>query len=144
MACMSMTPKSAHPLLEPTAQLTSEQHTDTQQTTLTFTLMGSLTKTNLTSNCSTDRKSHITAATYGISLRISTYIHIYIHPFNSPVSGTTQVSRYQKGKTNLDFTKARDSEWQWHHLGHMQVCTSLQTTSTQPLCFYRPDALPAI
>jgi len=34
-------------------------------------------------------------------------------------SGTTQVSRYQKGKTNLDFTEARDSEWQWHQLGHM-------------------------
>jgi len=24
------------------------------------------------------------------------------------------VSRYQKGKTNLDFTEARDSECQWH------------------------------
>jgi len=33
---------------------------------------------------------------------------------NGPFSGTTQVSRYQKGKTNLDFTEARDSEWQWH------------------------------
>ena len=30
------------------------------------------------------------------------------HPFNGPFSGTTQVSRYQKGKTNLDFTEARD------------------------------------
>jgi len=39
------------------------------------------------------------------------------------------VSRYQKGKTNLDFTEARDSEWQWHQLGHMQVCTLLQTDS---------------
>jgi len=37
------------------------------------------------------------------------------------------VSQYQKGKTNLDFTEARDSEWPWHQLGHMQVCTSLQT-----------------
>jgi len=37
------------------------------------------------------------------------------------------VSRYQKGKTNLDFSEARDSEWQWHQLGHMQVCTLLQT-----------------
>ena len=66
------------------------------------------------------------------------------HPFNGPFSGTTQVSRYQKGKTNLDFTEARDSEWQWHQLGHMQVCASLQTdnhTTTQ--FFYRPDALPA-
>jgi len=33
----------------------------------------------------------------------------------------------QKGKTNLDSTEARDSEWQWHQLGHMQVCTLLQT-----------------
>jgi len=30
--------------------------------------------------------------------------------FNSPLSGTTRVSQYQKGKTNLDFTEARDSE----------------------------------
>ena len=37
------------------------------------------------------------------------------------------MSQYQKGKTNLDFTEARDSEWQWHQLGHMQVCTLLQT-----------------
>ena len=68
------------------------------------------------------------------------------HPFNGPLSGTTQVSRYQKGKTNLDFTEARDSEWQWLQLGYMQVCTSLQTdnhASTPPLVFYRPDALPA-
>jgi len=49
----------------------------------------------------------------------------YTHTFNGPLSGTTWVSRYQKGKTNLDFTVARDSEWQWHQLGHMQVCTSL-------------------
>jgi len=41
--------------------------------------------------------------------------------------GTTQVSGYHKGKTNLGFTEARDSEWQWHQLGHMQVCNSLQT-----------------
>jgi len=49
------------------------------------------------------------------------------------------VSRYQKGKTNLDFTDARDSEWQWHQLGHMQVCTSLQTdnhASTPPVSFF--------
>ena len=44
--------------------------------------------------------------------------HTHTHPFNGPLSGTTQVSQYQKGKTNLDFTEARDSEWQWHQLGH--------------------------
>jgi len=67
-------------------------------------------------------------------------------PFNGPLSGTTQVSQYQKGKTSLDFTEARDSEWQWHQLGHMQVCTLLQTdnhASTPPLIFYGPDALSA-
>ena len=51
----------------------------------------------------------------------------HTHPFNGPLSRTTQVSRYQKGKTNLDSTGARDSERQWYQLGHMQVCTSLQT-----------------
>ena len=51
----------------------------------------------------------------------------YTHPLNGPLFGTTRVSWYQKGKTSLDFTEATDSEWQWHQLGHMQVCTSLQT-----------------
>jgi len=48
------------------------------------------------------------------------------------------VGRYQKGKTNLDFTEARDSEWQRYQLGYVQVCTSLQTdnhASTPPLSF---------
>jgi len=70
----------------------------------------------------------------------------HTHPFNGPLSGTTQVSRYQKGTTNQDFADARDSEWQWHQLDHMQVSTLLQTdnhSSTPPLSFYRPDALPA-
>jgi len=58
--------------------------------------------------------------------------------------GTTQVSRFQKGKTNLDFTEARDSEWKWHQVGHMQVCTLLQTDNhASNSVFYRPDALPA-
>jgi len=58
------------------------------------------------------------------------------------------VSRYQKGKTNLDFTEARDSEWQWDQLGHMQVCTLLQTdnhANTSPLVFLqagRPSCRP--
>jgi len=49
------------------------------------------------------------------------------------------VSWYQKGETNLDFTEARDNEWQWHQLGHMQLCTSLQTdnhASTPLLSFF--------
>ena len=63
------------------------------------------------------------------------------HPFNGPFSRTTQ-----KSKTNLDFTEARDSEWQWNQLGRVQVCTSLQTdnhASTPPLSFLQVDALSA-
>jgi len=67
----------------------------------------------------------------------------HTQPFNGPL--TTRVSQYQKGKINLDFTAARDSEWQWHQLGRMQVCTSLQTDNMPApyhLVFCR-DALPA-
>jgi len=69
---------------------------------------------------------------------IYTILHTYIHSFNDPLSETTRVSQYQKSKTNLDFTGARDSQWQWHQLGHMQVCNSPQTdnhASTPPLSF---------
>jgi len=49
------------------------------------------------------------------------------------------VSQYHKGKTDLDFTEARDTEGKWHQLGHMQVSTLLQTdnhASTPPLSFF--------
>jgi len=82
-----------------------------------------------------------------MSIRPLAY-HTHTHPFNGPLSRTTWVSRYQKGITNLDFTGARDSEWQWHQMGRMQVCTSLQTynhASTPPLSFLQagcPSCLP--
>ena len=53
-----------------------------------------------------------------------------------PLSRTTRVRQYQKGEANLDFTEARVSEWQWHQLNYMQVCTLLQTdnhASNRPL-----------
>ena len=81
-----------------------------------------------------------------VVVNLAFFVSTHTHPFNGPYSGTTRVGRYQKGKTNLDFTETRDSEWQWHQLGHMQVCTSLQTdnhASTPPLSFHRPDALSA-
>jgi len=37
-----------------------------------------------------------------------------------------------EGKTNLDLSEARDGEWQWHQLSHIQVCTSLQTDTPAP------------
>ena len=62
------------------------------------------------------------SVTIGVTYKIvDTAEHTHTHPFNGPLSGTTQVSRYQKGKTNLDFIAARDSEWQWHQLA---ICKS--------------------
>jgi len=72
------------------------------------------------------------------TMNADSHTHTHTHPFNGPFSRTTRVSRYQKGKTHLDFTEERNSEWQWHQLGHMQVCTLLQTdnhASTPPLSF---------
>ena len=60
-----------------------------------------------------------------------------------PMASTTD-AQHRTVKTNLDFTEARDSEWQWHQLGHMQVCTLLQTdnhTSTPLLCFLQAGCL---
>jgi len=74
---------------------------------------------------------------------------LLLHMFNGPlgVSGTTQVSRYQKGKTNQDFTEARDSEW---HVASAGPYASLHLAPDRKprqhpttRFFYRPDALPA-
>jgi len=66
---------------------------------------------------------------------------------HTPLSRTTWVGWYRKGKINLDFTEARDSEWQWHQLGRVQVLTSLQTDNhNPPLCFLQagcPSCCPA-
>jgi len=65
--------------------------------------------------------------------------HAQTHTFNGPLSLTTQVSRYQKGKTNLDFTEASGSG----------ICRSaprsIQITTSAPhhTVFSKPDALPA-
>jgi len=67
----------------------------------------------------------------------------HIHPINGPFSGTTWVSRYQKDKTNLDFTEARDIEWQWHQLGHMPCSRQITTPAPHHSVLYRPEALPA-
>jgi len=90
--------------------------------------------------------SHFGCEKFTTLLMRRTYTHTHTHPFNGHFSGTTRVGWYQKGKTNLDFTEARDCDWQWHQVGHMQVCTSSrQITMPAPhhSVFYRPDALPA-
>ena len=61
------------------------------------------------------------------------------HPFNGPFVRDYPGEPVPEGKNKLDFTEARDGEWEWHQLGHMQVCTSLQTdnhASTPSLSFF--------
>ena len=95
----------------------------------------------LGSKCIEQLKQLITAVCKHQIQSLNSYVLLsrQTHPLNGPLSGTTQVSRYWKGKTNLDFTEARDSEWQRHQLGHMQVCTLLQTdnhASTPTFSFF--------
>jgi len=73
-----------------------------------------------------------TAAYTSHSTFTSKYVIKYTHiqTFNGPFFRTTKVSRYQKGKTNLDFTEARDSGISW------AICKSApryrQTTMPAP------------
>ena len=84
--------------------------------------------------------THITQKFITRSSSSITHTHKHTHPLNGPFSGTNQVSQFRI--CNLDFTvKSKRqwvADWQWHQLGHMQVCTALQTdnhTSTPPLSF---------
>ena len=70
-------------------------------------------------------------------------VHTHTRPFNGPLSGTTRVSRYKKGKTNLDFTETRDSEWQWHQLGHMHTSLQSDNHASTPLLSFLQAGCPS-
>ena len=53
------------------------------------------------------------------------------HPFIGPFSWTTQVSRYQKGKTSLDFTEALFFTGQMPFLPPNQQCQSTEGIFTR-------------
>jgi len=59
-------------------------------------------------------------------------IHTHIQPFNGALSVATRVSRHQRGKTSLDFTEARDNEWQWHQLS-LHLASGRQPRQHPPL-----------
>jgi len=68
-----------------------------------------------------------------------TYIHTYIHtPILRPSWLCLGFHGWGGTRTNLDFTEARNNEWQWHQMDHTQICTSPQTDnlpSNPPLSF---------
>ena len=78
-------------------------------------------------------------AVKGLRVCVCVWSHTHTHIFNGPLPRTTHASQNRKGETNLDFTEATDSEWQWHQL-HLAPGNH---ASTPPLSFYRLDALPA-
>ena len=70
---------------------------------------------------------------------------IHTHCLTALFPGLPGWAGTRKVKPNLDFTEARDSEWQWHQLGHMQVCISLLTdnhASTTPLQSFFTGRMP--
>ena len=70
--------------------------------------------------------------------------HTHTRAFNGPFSGTTQVSRYQKGKTNLDFTETvGGSGISWAICKSAPRCRQITMPAPHHSVFYRPDALPA-
>ena len=80
------------------------------------------------------------------------HIHTHTQPFHGPLgicpglprwAGTRKVKPETQNLSG--FTGAKDSEWQWHQLAHMQICTLTCTTTpaSHHSVFYRPDALPA-
>jgi len=84
--------------------------------------------------------------TRSLIYKISDSTNTHKPSFNGPFSGITQVSRYQKGKTNLNFTEAR----QWVAVASAGPYASLHLApDRQPrqhlttLFFYGPDGLPA-
>jgi len=80
---------------------------------------------------------------------LSRLIGTHTQPFYGPLDFVWDYLGKQVPKrlNQSGFTGATDSEWQWHQLGNMQICTLNQThnhASIPPLIFYRLGALPAI
>ena len=101
---------------------------------------GSTTGTRaLRTDCQSTKHSELITSENNLPMlhRIS---KVNTHMFDGPFSGTTRVSRYQKNKTNLDFTEetVSGSGINWA-VCKSAVCTSLQDNhaSTPPLSFYR-------
>ena len=86
-----------------------------------------------------DKKGHKTTYTCPHTAK-----HHHHHTFNGPFYGTTQVSRYQKGKTNLDFTEARDSGISWAVCKSAPRSRQITTQNIQQNIYtskYRPSNL---
>ena len=116
-------------------------HCTTNYERTTLLIHSSITRptVHILLDCKRELYTKLVARSLCVHITSTVCSHIHTYRLTALFPGTTRVSRYQKGKTDLDFTEARDSEWQWHQLGHMQVSTSLQANnhaSTPLLSFF--------
>ena len=83
---------------------------------------------------------HLSA--YNLSV-CNTHTHAHAHPFNGPMSGTTQVSRYQKGKTwiLLQQETVSGSGISWAVCKSAPYCRQITTPAPHHSVFYRPDVI---
>jgi len=72
-------------------------------------------------------------------LMANTHTHTHTHQFNGPLSGTTRVSRYQRGKTKT----VSGSDISWDIRKSAPRSRQITTPAPHHSVFYRPDALPA-
>ena len=75
-----------------------------------------------------------------------TYTHTHTHPFNGPLSGTTRVSRYQKGKAIwilLQQETVSGSGISWATCKFAPRSRQITMPAPHHSVFYRPDALPS-
>ena len=78
-----------------------------------------------------DCRHQVSVCVLMIANDVTRIVFVNTLSFNGPLSGTTRVSQYQRGQTNLDFTETRDSEWQ------------ITMPGPHHSFFYRLHALPA-
>ena len=77
---------------------------------------------------------------------IQCFLYTHTHLFNGPFFRTTWVGRYQKGKTNLDFTEARTvsgSGISWAICKSSPGSRQITTPAPHHSVFCWPDALSA-
>ena len=77
---------------------------------------------------------------------ITNFILNHTHPFNSPFSGTTRVSRYQKGKRIWILLKQEtvsSSGISWAICKSAPCSRQITMPAPHHSVFYRPDAFPA-
>jgi len=67
----------------------------------------------------------------------------HTHLFNGPLSWTTWVGRYQKGKTNLKQQTVSGSGISWAICKSAPCSRQITMPASHHSVFYRPDALPA-